>query len=76
MTSVGVYLWFMCADGPVVDPGRCRPPTFGRGALLHGGGDRGGHPELCEVCPQPLCCGKEHLGSFIRPTAFHQSDTF
>lgn len=51
----------VCSDGPVGDPGRQRPLASGGGALLGGGGDRGGHPELGQVRPQPLRSGKGTL---------------
>lgn len=50
------------------DPGRQRPLASGGGALLGGGGDRGGHPELGQVCSQPLCSGKRTLTA-----SFHQA---
>lgn len=52
-------------DGPVGDPVRHRPLAPGGGALLCGGGDWGGHPELRKVCPQPLGRGKEPCASSL-----------
>lgn len=55
----------VCLGGPVGNPGRRWRPASGGGALLCGGGDRGGHQELCEVCPQSLRCGKNDTASCI-----------
>lgn len=63
----------VCPDGPVGDAGRLGPPAPGGGPLLRGGGDGGGDPELGQVRPQPLCCGKESsncLALFCQIDAF------
>lgn len=51
----------VCSVGSVGDAGRLRPAAPGGGALLCGGGDGGGHPELGQVRPQPVGSG-EHCG--------------
>lgn len=48
----------VCPVGSVGDAGWQRPAAPGGGALLCGGGDGGGHPELGQVRPQPLSSGE------------------
>lgn len=48
----------VCSVGSVGDAGRQRHAAPGGGALLCGGGDGGGHPELGQVRPQPLGSGE------------------
>lgn len=63
MSILGIFLSdVLCvlgSVGSVGDPGRHRPPAPGGGALLCGGGDGGGHPELGQVRSQPLSGGKD-----------------
>lgn len=66
----------VCLDGPVGDPGRHWPPASWGGALLCGGGDGGGHPELGQVRSQPLCSGKEPWARSIHRALLCQIDTF
>lgn len=65
MSSVSTRL---SLDGSVGDPGGRWRLASGGGALFCGGGDRGGHPELSQVCSQSLCCGKKTW-----PSSIHRS---
>lgn len=66
----------VCLDGSVGDPGRHWPLASGGGALLCGGGDGGGHPELSQVCSQPLRSGKKLWLSSTHRALLCQIDTF